>query len=151
MNFKYFFAVIALASVPLFAQSYNKNLPVCTLFIENEDNMKVNLQVEIAKSVREHTYGLMNRDSMSTNAGMLFIFENDTYRNFWMKNTKIPLSIAYVDSSGTIKELYDMKPLDTSVTYPSKHPVRYAIEVNKGWFKQNKIRVGCKVLFNNCQ
>jgi hypothetical protein len=68
-----------------------------------------------------------------------------------MKNTKIPLSIAYIDASGTIRELYDMKPLDISITYPSKHPVRYALEVNKGWFKKNKIHIGSKIFFNNCK
>jgi hypothetical protein len=152
MSFKNVFIILLVASaIPLCAQQYNQNLQVCTLSIENEDNMKVNLSVELAKTEREQTYGLMNRDLLSYDAGMLFIFENETYRNFWMKNTKIPLTIAYIDSSGIIKELYDMKPLDISVTYPSKHPVRYALEANKGWFKKNKIHVGCKILFNNCK
>ena len=150
MNSRIISFIIFAAMLPLSAQPVNRNLPVCSLSIENEDNMKVGLRVELAKTQREQTYGLMNRDSLSENAGMLFIFENESYRNFWMKNTSIPLSIAYIDSAGVIKEIYDMKPLDTTVTYPSKHPVRYALEVNKGWFKRNRIRSGCKVLFNNC-
>ena len=149
MNSKILSIIILAAMLPLSAQPVNRNLQVCTLSVENEDNMKVNLQVELAKTAKEQTYGLMNRESLSENAGMLFIFENETYRNFWMKNTSIPLSIAYIDSAGVIKEIYDMKPLDTTVTYPSKHPVRYALEVNKGWFKRNRIHTGCRVLFNN--
>lgn len=151
MNSRILSFIILAAMLPLSAQPVNRNLQVCTLSVENEDNMKVSLQVELAKTAKEQTYGLMNRESLSENAGMLFIFENETYRNFWMKNTSIPLSIAYIDGVGVIKEIYDMKPLDTTVTYPSRHPVRYALEVNKGWFKRNRIHTGCKVLFNNCR
>lgn len=151
MSFKKFYALLFIAvSIPLAAQ-VNTNLQICALSVENEDNMKVNLDIEIARTVKEQTYGLMNRDRLSENSGMLFIFDSDSYRNFWMKNTKIPLSIAYIDSAGTIKEIYDMKPLDISITYQSKYPVRYALEVNRGWFKKNKIHTGCKILFNNCK
>ena len=151
MNFKCLCAVLVVAAAPLFAQPVNRNLPVCTLAIENADNMKVNVKVELAKTAKEQTYGLMNRDSLGENAGMLFIFENDSYRNFWMKNTRISLSIAYIGSDGIIKEIYDMKPLDTTITYPSRHPVRYALEVNRGWFKKNGISTGCKVLLDSCR
>ena len=67
-----------------------------------------------------------------------------------MKNTFIPLSIAYVDKHGVINEIYHMKPNDSSITYPSKYPAMYALEVNRGWFNKNKITKGNKIIFNGC-
>jgi uncharacterized membrane protein (UPF0127 family) len=145
MRFKTLVIMLILA-FPVFGQKGNENLPVKKMSIVNIDNEKIPLSVEIAKTESEHTYGLMYRDSMLNDSGMLFIFSSDSYRNFWMKNTKIPLSIAYIDSKGKILEIYDMKPLDTNVTYPSKYMCRYALEVNKGWFKKFKIRPGCVIM-----
>jgi uncharacterized membrane protein (UPF0127 family) len=133
-------------SLPVFGQKGNDILPVKKMSIVNVDNEKITLSLELATTDSEHTYGLMYRDSIKSDSGMLFVFPSDSYRNFWMKNTKIPLSIAYIDSKGKIMEIYDMKPFDTSITYPSKYMCRYALEVNKGWFKKFKIRPGCVLL-----
>ena len=138
--------LILLVSFPLYAQKGNVGLQTQKMSIVNMDNEKVSVLLELAKTDSEHTYGLMYRDSIPDDSGMLFIFGNDGYRNFWMKNTKIPLSIAYIDSKGKILEIYDMKPLDVSVTYPSKYACRYALEMNKGWFRKHKIRPGCSLL-----
>ncbi|HEY1406377.1 MAG TPA: DUF192 domain-containing protein [Spirochaetota bacterium] len=137
---------ILVVSFPVIAQQGNEKLQTLRMSIINIDNEKIPVNLELACSESEHTYGLMYRDKLDENSGMLFVFPDDGYRNFWMKNTRIPLSIAYIDAKGKILEIYDMKPLDTSITYPSKFACRYALEVNKGWFKKHNIRTG-SVLF----
>lgn len=108
---------------------------------------KAALVVEIAKSDAEREIGLMNRRSLGENAGMLFIFDDEAPRSFWMKNTFIPLSIAFLDSKRTIVDIQDMDPMPKSAnkpipTYPSRKPAMFALEVNKGWFKKHNVQVG---------
>jgi uncharacterized membrane protein (UPF0127 family) len=122
----------------------------CRIEINNRYGKPVPLQVEIADTEPLRMKGLMDRKKMSWDRGMLFVFEKPARQNFWMKNTYIPLSIAYISASGVINEIYDMKPLDTSVTYPSARPARYALEVNRGWFEKNKITRGCSIVINGC-
>ena len=83
----------------------------------------------------------MNRPSLPENEGMLFLFPQLEKQSFWMKNTLIPLSIAFLEDGGKILQIEDMKPKDESSTL-SKYPVRYALEVNQGWFQRNGIAVG---------
>lgn len=108
------------------------------------------LQVEIAETELQQAYGLMFRKSMPENHGMIFIFKDSVVRRFWMKNTLIPLSIAYFDEKQTLVDIIDMKPVrsvksvlsveeDQLPSYPSSAPAMYALEVNQGWFKKNKI------------
>jgi len=92
----------------------------------------------------------MFRKNLPSDAGMLFVFESEQRLSFWMRNTYIPLSIAYIDARGVIREILDMAPLDDSVTYPSRYPVKYALEVNRGWFASRGITPGCRVIFNGC-
>ncbi len=73
---------------------------------------------------------------------MLFVFNHEQYLNFWMKDTHVPLSIAYIGENGTIVDIQDMRPLDTSVTYPRDIRARYALEVNRGWFAENGVGAG---------
>jgi len=141
--------IILLSAFSVSAQTGNPVLPKMKIIIFTDNSTKVSLTVECARSQSEQTYGLMFRDKLGENDGMLFFFDSDGYRNFWMKNTIIPLSLAYISSRGDIMEIYDMKPLDTSVTYPSKYPCRYVLEVNKGWFRKNGIRVGSQVIINS--
>ena len=94
--------------------------------------------------------GLMFRKSLNESDGMLFVFEREQKLNFWMKNTYIPLDIAYIDKNGIINEIYHMKPLDVSLTYNSIKPAMYALEVNLGWFSRHKIKTGSKIEFNGC-
>ncbi|MBN2801423.1 MAG: DUF192 domain-containing protein [Deltaproteobacteria bacterium] len=101
----------------------------------------VSLTVEVADDEEERAIGLMHRDSMPEEHGMLFIYPDERVRNFWMKNTRIPLSIAFADAEGRIVRIADMRPLDTSTT-SSLHPARYALEVNKGWFERHGVKKG---------
>jgi uncharacterized protein len=117
----------------------NKNLPVVELKIKSHK-----LRVEVAADVNSRTIGLMNRFSLATDSGMLFVFPQSEPLGFWMKNTYIPLSIAYVDAKGVILNIADMKPQDES-THPSRGPAMFAIEMKQGWFKEKGIVAGDKV------
>jgi len=103
------------------------------------------ITVEIADTSEKRMTGLMYRKSLKKNEGMLFIFSDEEIRSFWMKNTLIPLSIAFIKGDGIIVHIEDMEP-QTETTHSSKYPVKYALEVNKGWFKENNITVGDKIL-----
>ncbi|MBN2657075.1 MAG: DUF192 domain-containing protein [Spirochaetales bacterium] len=102
------------------------------------------ITVEIADNDQARATGLMNRKSMDENHGMLFVFQEEKKMSFWMKNTLIPLSIAYISKSGEIKEIYDMYPLDES-SVRSTRSVLYALEMNQGWFDRNGITAGDKI------
>jgi hypothetical protein len=99
---------------------------------------------EIASSEKERSIGLMFRESIQDGFGMLFVYDRDRRMSFWMKNTKVPLSIAFIASDGTIREIRDMEPgsLDE---IDSETSVRYALEVPKGWFGRNGIDIGRRI------
>jgi uncharacterized membrane protein (UPF0127 family) len=100
---------------------------------------------EIAKTDEDRANGLMNRSSMPAGSGMLFIFDDERIRHFWMKDTQIPLSIAYIDSQGVIRDILDMQPNDLRDVVSSV-PVKYALEVNQGAFAKAGIKVGDRVV-----
>lgn len=102
--------------------------------------------VETADTLESQEKGLMGRESLDENRGMLFVYDRDAKKSFWMKNTTIPLSIAYIAADGTIREIYDMEPLSTR-TVDSRYSVRYALEVNQGAFERHGINAGDKVEF----
>ncbi len=99
------------------------------------------LSVEIAHTPAQRERGLMYRKSMPEDHGMLFVFPRDEQLSFWMKNTLVPLSIAFISSDGTIKQIADMQP-ESLANIPSDYSVRYALEVNQGFFARHGIRVG---------
>ena len=103
--------------------------------------------VEMAKTEEERAKGLMGRMSLGKNEGMIFIFEDEGYHGFWMKNTLVPLSIAFIDKEGKIVWITDMRPLTLSTHQPPK-PILYALEMNQGWFTTNRIKVGDVVRFS---
>src|SRR5271165_4299279 len=103
------------------------------------------LTAEVADTPQASENGLMFRDSLPEDRGMLFIFEQPKTASFWMRNTRIPLSIAYVDSMGTILEIKSMKPLDETVIPSASDQVAYALEVNQGWFGRHGIAPGAKI------
>lgn len=142
--------IIALVTIIFFSACPIKNSKTCDIQIINNRNQPVSLCIEIADTDELRAKGLMHRKQLERNNGMLFVFDYDDLQQFWMKDTFIPLSIAYIDNKGVIKELYDMKPLDISVRYPSKMPARYALEANQGWFAKNNIIIGCKIILNGC-
>ena len=114
------------------------------LTITRPDGTEVIIRAELARTQKEQMKGYMDRTRIPEGTGMLFIFERDQILSFWMKNTPTALSIAYIDSRGTIREIYDMTPLSlASVT--SNMSLRYALEVPQGWFQKNGIAAGAVI------
>ena len=102
------------------------------------------IDAQVAQSPQERQIGLMHRKEMPQHEGMLFIFEQPATQCFWMKNTLLPLTAAFVADDGTIVNLADMKPqaLDS---HCSTQPVRYVLEMNQGWFAKRSIKAGAKL------
>ena len=116
------------------------------LNIEASGGEKVEVRVEVADDTEEQAQGLMGRKKLGEKRGMLFVYPEERTRSFWMKDTYIPLSIAYIDSEGRIVDIQDMKPLDDKPpSYVSAEPARYALEVNKGFFGERGVEVGDRV------
>ncbi len=114
-----------------------------TVTIHTSSGEEVRVRVEIADNASEHARGLMYRTTLAENRGMLFIFEGEQTLSFWMKNTLIPLSIAFIGSEGRIVDIQDMKPLDDDPpSYVSARPAQYALEVNQGFFEERGVEVG---------
>lgn len=108
------------------------------------------LVVEIAETNEQHQHGLMFREKLSEDEGMLFIFKEEEPRFFWMKNTLIDLSIGYFDKHGVLIDIQEMKsgkgiPTSALPSYPSSKPAKYALEMRKGWFVKNRIKIGSKL------
>lgn len=101
-------------------------------------------QVQLAVSPEERATGLMHRKDMPQHEGMLFVFESPQVQCFWMKNTLLPLSIAFLADDGRIVSMADMKPLDET-SHCSAEPVRYALEMNQGWFVKRGLKAGMKM------
>ncbi len=102
------------------------------------------IQAEVAATPAARQQGLMYRQSMPANSGMLFVFEEKAGHCFWMKNTNLPLSIAFLADDGSIVNIEDMAP-QSEANHCPKAAVRYALEMNKGWFAQKGIRAGAKI------
>ena len=102
------------------------------------------IDVQLATTPQERQIGLMNRREMPQTEGMLFIFEQPAEQCFWMKNTLIPLTAAFVADDGAIVNLADMKPLDET-SHCSAKPVRYVLEMNQGWFAEHHVKAGHKL------
>ncbi|RYZ87874.1 MAG: DUF192 domain-containing protein [Proteobacteria bacterium] len=109
------------------------------------------ISVEMSVTDAEHERGLMFRKQLPENEGMLFVFKTEEIRAFWMKNTIIDLSIGYFDKDRTLIDIQEMKAtsiLDSRPpSYPSVQPAMYALEMNKGWFAKNRIKLGTKFDF----
>lgn len=99
---------------------------------------------DIACTREDKRQGLMNKKSIPENYGMLFVFPESNYHEFWMKNTYVPLSIAFIDENWKIVDIKDMKPHDETPVGPSA-AAKYALEVNQGWFKKNNIALGTQI------
>lgn len=98
--------------------------------------------VEIADNEEMRAKGLMWRESMPQDQGMLFVFQNAEMQSFWMRNTYMPLDIAFIDANWKITDIHHMKPIIDTIYYQSSVPVPYALEVNQGWFAKHGVRVG---------
>jgi uncharacterized membrane protein (UPF0127 family) len=115
------------------------------IVFENADGEEASLFVEIVDTPEERSVGLMNRESLPEDQGMLFIFESDGQHNFYMKDTFIPLSIAFVKADGTIVEIEDMQP-QTADLHSGPEPYRYTVEANQGWYDRNGISAGSRAI-----
>ena len=102
------------------------------------------IQAEFAKSPDERSTGLMFRPTMATNDGMLFAFEQAGQQCFWMKNTLLPLSAAFIADDGSVVNIEDMKP-QTLDSHCSSQPVRFVLEMNQGWFAKRGIKAGSRL------
>ena len=129
-------AIILVQCLVAQARFSEYGLPLLPLYIKSET-----LWVEIADQPDTRALGLMYREYLPDSMGMFFIFESPQILRFWMKNTLIPLDIAFINEAGVIIDIQSMEPLDTT-RYSSPESVRYALEVNRGWFKRNDVSVG---------
>lgn len=122
--------------------------PIC---MQNNVLAQVNLvqfNLEVACTDKDKKIGLMNRQSLPKNSGMIFVYEEENYYAFWMKNTYIPLSIAFLDKNKNIVDIKDMKPHDLTPV-PTNVKAIYAIEMNLNWFTSNGIKIGDKLSIVN--
>jgi len=99
------------------------------------------LQAEVAHTPAQRAKGLMERTSLAENSGMLFVFPNDDQHCMWMKNTPLPLAVAFIDATGRIVNMAEMTPFSLDI-HCASHPVRYALETPSGWFAKRHIRPG---------
>lgn len=132
-------AALGSAVVPIRAQETPQKLPAVQL------NAGFHLiEAEVARTPQEREIGLMHRQDMPANHGMLFVFEDAGVQCFWMKNTLLPLSIAFLAEDGTVVNVADMQPRSLD-SHCSKAPVRFALEMNQGWFAKRGIREGSRL------
>jgi len=116
-----------------------QRFPVTTL------NIGVHLiQVEVAIRDEERAQGLMFREQLGANEGMVFRFPDNRPPCMWMKNTLVPLSVAFIDDVGKVINIEDMQP-QTQDAHCAKRPARYALEMNQGWFRQKNVKPGAKI------
>ena len=121
------------------AQAQARQLPVVQLTA----GMHV-VKAEVAADFLDRAQGLMHRKSLGPNAGMLFVFDDNSIHCMWMKNTLIPLSVAFVDQAGTITNIADMQP-HSEQSHCATRPALFALEMTQGWFAQRGIKAGMKL------
>ena len=102
------------------------------------------IEAEVAANNAARMQGLMQRKSMATQRGMLFVFNHENTHCMWMRNTLLPLSVAFMDAGGTIINIEDMQP-QTEDNHCARRPARFALEMNLGWFAQRGIKPGTKL------
>lgn len=122
-------------------QTKTKSLPIVYLVIKDKT-----ISVEIAATPEARAKGLMGREKLAPDAGMLFVYPQEQYLRFWMKDTPLPLSIAFIKSDGTISRIRSMYPHNEDPIW-STEDVLYALEMLQGWFERNNIKEGDKIYF----
>ena len=111
-------------------------LPTISLKVGNQS-----IQAEVAATDESRQRGLMFREKMARNEGMLFVFPQIAYHAMWMRNTPLPLAVAFMDDRGKILSIHEMQPF-TEQSHQAAGPARFALEMNSGWFSANRIFVG---------
>jgi hypothetical protein len=120
-------------------QGQPQDLPAATLHVGMH-----NIRAQLALTPEQRQIGLMFRQTMPTHEGMLFVFEQAATQCFWMRNTLIPLSVAFLAEDGTVVNLADMKP-QSDDSHCSTKPVRYVLEMNQGWFAKRGVKPGARI------
>jgi len=131
--------VFLISLVPATLSAQGRLLPTATLHLAG-----IPAYVEVAATPEVRNRGLMFRQSLPPDHGMLFVFDNETTTCFWMRNTPLPLSIAFIDKTGRIINLRDMQPHSEADHCPDR-PMRYALEMPQGWFDRYGIKAGTVV------
>ncbi|SFI80117.1 hypothetical protein SAMN04487775_10663 [Treponema bryantii] len=137
--------ILSLLLLTPFLSCKTKKLPVQDVKIIRQDGTEFIVKAEMAIKAEDRNHGFMERKNIPDGTGMLFVFERDQILSFWMHNTPHPLSIAYIDSKGKIRDIFDMNPYSTD-SILSTVSVRYALEVPQGWYKKNDITTGDTVV-----
>jgi len=145
-RFKKILGSLLLAVMSFFAsaQAISQGSPQTNLPRANLSAGMHLIQVQLAQNFEQRQIGLMWRKEMPQNEGMLFIFEQPAEQCFWMRNTLLPLTAAFVADDGTIVNLVDMKPMSDD-SHCSKKPVRFVLEMNQAWFAKRNIQAGFKL------
>ena len=138
LSVMFFFAATALAGEPAYPQP---PLPTVTLRLGD-----ATMIAEVADTPQRRTIGLMGRPTLADNHGMLFVFPAPQPLNFWMRHTSLPLSIAYINAAGVIREIHDLQPFNETGVPSALPDLLYALETPQGWFRQHKIFPGTRIL-----
>lgn len=142
----FFWARTVAVVVALFVYGYgNANAQALRLPLVQLSIGPHQLQAEVAATESSRNYGLMNRESLPSDHGMLFVFDSVGRPCFWMKNTPLPLTIAFIDRHGIIVNLADMQPYSEATHCPVA-PVLYALEMEQGWFQSKGIQPGQQIV-----
>ena len=141
MNIRLLIAALVFSASILFsAESAQPELPATTLRIGT-----TSIRAEVADDDAERSAGLMFRESLAPDSGMLFVMPSVGPASFWMKNTLIPLSVAFLDENGTIMEIHDMQPKSEKIVKSTFSRIAYALEMQQGWFGKKNIWPGERV------
>ena len=140
MNRKVCIALVVLGVALIVSSVQASALPMLRLMIGTGT-----LDVEVASNKSQRELGLMNRASMSESRGMLFVYPAPAHFCMWMKNTKMPLSVAFIDAQGRVINIEDMAP-QTETTHCTQQNATYALEANHGWFARHGVSVGTQIV-----
>lgn len=115
-------------------------LPTIKLYVGTNE-----LETEMAVTAQQMQFGMMFRKSMSDTEGMIFVFAQPQRAGFWMRNVTVPLTCAYIDTQGIVRELHDMKPMDETSVLSQSDQIRFCLEVPQGWFQRHNLGPGVAV------
>lgn len=138
------FLILVAAAISCTNAERPKREPMTILIESKSTKTTIPIEVEPAVTAQEQERGFMNRNEIPDGTGMIFVFKRDQKLRFWMKDTPHPLSIAFIDSTGRIREIYDMQPFSLDII-ASTYSVRYALEVAQGYFERAGINAGDKL------
>lgn len=140
-----FSVMFLVGMVSILSCKEDSRLPTTDITIIRQDGQEVSVVAEVADREETRNRGFMEREVIPDGTGMIFVFDRDQVLSFWMKNTPHPLSIAYIDSTGKIRDIYHMTPFSMA-SWTSSVSVRYALEMPQGWFEKVGVGVGDKVV-----